>query len=153
MKKLLIPLIVIILGHSLAVAQVQKTAFTARIATLNTYIKQQNAIAQSEAFNQLILAMNTQMSYLNTQISNLTASYSADTAKAHTELKSRSATDVAAGRNEMQQANLLLPSIGHYQYLLATDKTLFNEIVPLKSNISANATALNNYLNQFDATL
>ena len=153
MKKLLIPIFILVSAHSLVVAQVQKAAFNARIATLNTYIKQQNKIAQGEAFDQLMVQMNMQISYLNTQISSLTARYSADTAKAHAEMKSRSAADVAAGRNEMQQANLLLPSIGHYQYLLATDKTLYNEIVPLKSNIPANATTLNNYLNQFDATL
>jgi hypothetical protein len=153
MKKLLIPFIIIILGHSLVVAQVQKSAFNARIATLNTYIKQQNKIAQGEAFNQLMVQMNMQISYLNTQISSLTVSYSADTAKANADFKGRTAANLTAGRAEQQQADLLLPSITHYKNLLATDKTLYNEIVPLKSNIPANATTLNNYLNQFAATL
>jgi hypothetical protein len=36
---------------------------------------------------------------------------------------------------------------------LATNKTLYNKIVPLSTNLTGNETALLNYLNQFAATL
>lgn len=142
-----------------ALAQVTRFAFNQKVTTLSSFISQKNASGESDVLSILDNMMMNQINYLNSGIISLGKKYSADTIKANADLKSaKSSPDpnspqMIAARNEGKQATLELNIITQNKNNLATDRTIYNNIQPLRRNIPGNAAGLINYLNQFAETL
>jgi hypothetical protein len=159
MKYLLISCCILIMALNDALAQVTKFAFTQKVNTLSLFISQKNTSGESNVCSILDNMMMNQINYLNSNIISRAKKYSADTTKAGADLKSaKSSPDpnspqIIAARNEGKQAALELNTITQYKNRLVTDRTIYNNIQPLRYSIGGNPIALVNYLNQFSATL